>query len=140
MGEADRKILKAAIKRAAGEDQVRHRTISSEIVAKWSKKLESLKNEVAEVLREEKEEKQVRVTQLTIVGLLTLIGQLRQAEMEVKKGQNMLEHKAEIYSRPARTWFQSGRDKQQSEGGSHASFTSISSPTNYQFSTEQATV
>jgi len=98
VGEADRKVLKAAIKRAAGEDQVRHRTIPSEIVAKWSKKLVSLKDEIAEVMREEKEEKQ-----------------LRQAEMEVKKGQNMLEHEAEIYSRPARTWFQSGRDKQQSE-------------------------
>jgi ATP-dependent RNA helicase DDX27 len=36
--------------------------------------------------------------------------------MEVKKGQNILEHEAEIYSRPARTWFQSGRDKQQTEG------------------------
>ncbi|KAI0286966.1 P-loop containing nucleoside triphosphate hydrolase protein [Russula aff. rugulosa BPL654] len=98
VGEADRKVLKAAIKRAAGEDQVRHRTIPSEIVARWSKKLEYLKDEIAEVMREEKEEKQ-----------------FRQAEMEVKKGQNMLEHEAEIYSRPARTWFQSGRDKQQSE-------------------------
>lgn len=71
MGEADRKILKAAIKRAAGEDQVRHRTIPSEIVAKWSKKLESLKDEIAGVLREEKEEKQVRMTQSTISWLLT---------------------------------------------------------------------
>lgn len=66
MGEADRKILKAAIKRAAGEDQVRHRTIPSEIVAKWSKRLESLKDEIAGVLREEKEEKQVWMTQSTI--------------------------------------------------------------------------
>ena len=41
--------------------------------------------------------------------------------MEVKKGQNMLEQEAEIYSRPARTWFQSGKDKQQSEGVSHLS-------------------
>ena len=41
--------------------------------------------------------------------------------MEVKKGQNMLEHEAEIYSRPARTWFQSGRDKQQSECASQPS-------------------
>ncbi len=71
MGEADRKILKAAIKRAAGEDQVRHRTIPSEIVARWSKKLESLKDEIAGVLREEKEEKQVRMTQSTISWLLT---------------------------------------------------------------------
>lgn len=66
MGEADRKVLKAAIKRAAGEDQVRHRTIPSEIVAKWSRKLESLKDEIAGVMREEKEEKQVRIAESTI--------------------------------------------------------------------------
>lgn len=59
MGEADRKVLKAAIKRAAGEDQVKHRTVPWEIVAKWSKKLESLKGEIAGVLNEEREEKQV---------------------------------------------------------------------------------
>jgi ATP-dependent RNA helicase DDX27 len=59
VGEADRKVLKAAIKRAADEDQVRHRTIPSEIAAKWAKRLESFKDEIAGVLREEKEEKQV---------------------------------------------------------------------------------
>jgi ATP-dependent RNA helicase DDX27 len=59
VGEADRKVLKAAIKRATGEDQVRHRTLSPEIVAKWAKRLESLKDEIAAVLREEKEEKEV---------------------------------------------------------------------------------
>jgi ATP-dependent RNA helicase DDX27 len=42
--------------------------------------------------------------------------QLRQAEIELKKGENMIEHEAEIYSRPARTWFQSGKEKQQAEG------------------------
>lgn len=65
MGETDRKVLKAAIKRAAGEDQVRHRTIPSEIVAKWTKKLESLKDEIAGVMGEEKEEKQVRMEEST---------------------------------------------------------------------------
>ncbi|VDB99617.1 unnamed protein product [Peniophora sp. CBMAI 1063] len=94
VGEADRKMLKAAIKHASGEDQVRHRTIPTDVVTKWAKKLDSLKNEIAAVMREEKEEKQ-----------------LRQAEMEVTKGQNMLAHEKEIFSRPARTWFQSGRDK-----------------------------
>ena len=59
VGEADRKVLKAAIKRASGEDQVRHRTVPWEIVAKWTKKLESLKGDIAGVLNEEKEEKQV---------------------------------------------------------------------------------
>ena len=67
VGEGDRKILKAAIKRAAGEDQVKHRTIPSEIVAKWSKKLEYLKDEIADVLREEKEEKQVWIGEPTFI-------------------------------------------------------------------------
>jgi hypothetical protein len=36
--------------------------------------------------------------------------------MELKKGQNMIEHEEEIYSRPARTWFQSGQAKLKAEG------------------------
>ncbi|KAG7099249.1 nucleolar DEAD-box protein required for synthesis of 60S ribosomal subunit [Marasmius oreades] len=94
VGEADRKMLKAAIKHGAGEDKVRHRIVPSEAVAKWVEKLEELKDEIAEILKEEKEEKQ-----------------LRQADMELKKGQNMIEHEAEIFSRPARAWFQSEKEK-----------------------------
>ena len=30
-------------------------------------------------------------------------------------GHNMVEHEAEIFSRPARTWFQSGKEKQASK-------------------------
>ncbi|PBL01011.1 DEAD-domain-containing protein [Armillaria gallica] len=95
VGEADRKMLKAAIKHGAGADQVRHRVVPPEAVAKWAEKLESIKAEVAEVMLEEKEEKQ-----------------FRQAEMELKKGQNIIEHEAEIFSRPARTWFQTNKEKQ----------------------------
>ena len=36
--------------------------------------------------------------------------------MELKKGQNLLDHSDEIYSRPARTWFQSEKEKQQAKG------------------------
>jgi ATP-dependent RNA helicase DDX27 len=36
--------------------------------------------------------------------------------MELKKGQNLIEHEKEIYSRPARTWFQSAKDKLNTEG------------------------
>ena len=36
--------------------------------------------------------------------------------MELKKGQNLLDHGDEIYSRPARTWFQSEKEKQQAKG------------------------
>ncbi|KAJ7254091.1 DEAD-domain-containing protein [Mycena haematopus] len=98
VGEADRKILKAAIKQGADADQVRHRILPPEAIAKWAEKLEELKDEISEILREEKEEKQ-----------------FRQAEMELKKGQNMIEHEAEIYSRPARTWFQTAKEKSSSE-------------------------
>ncbi|KXN90005.1 ATP-dependent RNA helicase DRS1 [Leucoagaricus sp. SymC.cos] len=95
VGESDRKMLKAAIKHAAAEDQVRHRMLPAEAVQHWSDKLVELKDEISGVLREEKEEKQ-----------------LRQAEMELRKGQNMVEHQDEIFSRPARTWFQTGKEKQ----------------------------
>jgi len=98
VGESDRKLLKAAIKHAGAEDSVRHRQVPAEAVSKWSSKLDALKKEIAEILEEEKEEKQ-----------------LRQAEMELKKGQNMIEHEEEIYSRPARTWFQSGKDKSKAQ-------------------------
>lgn len=60
VGEADRKVLKAAIKYSAGEDQVRHRLIPPDTVAKFAEKLESLKGEITEVMKEETEEKQVR--------------------------------------------------------------------------------
>ena len=49
---------------------------------------------IDEILEEEKQEKDI----------------LR-AEMQIKKGQNMLKHKNEIQSRPKRTWFQSEKDK-----------------------------
>ncbi|KAF4617460.1 hypothetical protein D9613_006091 [Agrocybe pediades] len=95
VGEADRKMLKAAIKHSSGEDQVRHRIIPADIVQTWVEKVASLNTEIAEILQEEKEEKQYR-----------------KAEMELKKGQNMIEHEEEIYSRPARTWFQTAKEKQ----------------------------
>jgi ATP-dependent RNA helicase DDX27 len=91
-------MLRAAIKHAAAEDQVRHRVLPTEALQRWADKLVDLKNEISDVLREEKEEKQIR-----------------QAEMELKKGQNIIDHQNEIFSRPARTWFQTGREKKASQ-------------------------
>ena len=83
-------MLKAAIQHASDVDKVRHPTLPPQQVTRWATKLEELKDEVAAVLKEEKEEKAIR-----------------QAEMELKKGENMIEHEKEMFSRPARTWFQS---------------------------------
>ena len=41
---------------------------------------------------------------------------MQKAEMELQKGENMLKHEEEIFSRPARTWFQSSKDKTKAEG------------------------
>lgn len=44
--------------------------------------------------------------------------------MELKKGQNMIEHEEEIYSRPARTWFQNAKEKEKAAGA----YKSLSAP------------
>lgn len=94
VGESDRKMLKAAIKHGSDNGSVRQRTVPSEIISEWTSKIDELRDEVTAVLREEKELKQ-----------------LQKAEMELKKGENLIEHQDEIYSRPARTWFQNQKEK-----------------------------
>jgi ElaB/YqjD/DUF883 family membrane-anchored ribosome-binding protein len=61
VGESDRKMLKAAIKRGSGNDKVRHRVIPADALAQWKAKLDELKDEVEAVLKEEKEEKVVSI-------------------------------------------------------------------------------
>ena len=52
-------MLKAAIKHSSGEDQVRHRIVPTEILQNWVEKLAGFTKEIAAILKEEKEEKQV---------------------------------------------------------------------------------
>ena len=99
VGETDRRMLKAAIKHSAGDEKVRHRVVPTEAVEKWVEAIKDLEDEVKAVLQEEREAKE-----------------LRKAEMELVKGQNVLEHEAEIFSRPARTWFQSSKKKAKAAG------------------------
>lgn len=110
-------MLKAAIRHGSDKDKIRHRILPQDAVNKWVEKLDSLKDEISEILQEEKEEKQVHcfANALYILSLLINL-QFRQAEMELKKGQNIIEHRDEIYSRPARTWFQTEKEKKNSEG------------------------
>ncbi|ORX37774.1 P-loop containing nucleoside triphosphate hydrolase protein [Kockovaella imperatae] len=94
VGEGDRKMLKSVVKHSKDEN-MRHRIIPSEAVATASIALSEMEEDITEILKEEREEKA-----------------LRQADMEVRKGQNMVEHEAEIFARPARTWFQTEKEKQ----------------------------
>jgi ATP-dependent RNA helicase DDX27 len=93
--EADRKVVKAAVKsgRAQGAKIV-SRVIEAAEADAWAEKVESMQEEIEEILVEEKEDKQ-----------------LAQAEMQVKRGENIIVHEDEIKGRPKRTWFESEHEK-----------------------------
>ncbi|PGH30810.1 ATP-dependent RNA helicase DDX27 [[Emmonsia] crescens] len=97
--EPDRKVVKAAVKtgRAQGAKIV-SRIIDTAEADKWATKVEEMEEEVKEILKEEKEEKQ-----------------LAQAEMEVTRGSNLIHHDREIMSRPKRTWFENEKEKLQAK-------------------------
>lgn len=93
--EADRKVVKAAVKsgRAQGA-KVASRVIEAAEADAWAEKVEAMQDEIEEILVEEKEDKQ-----------------LAQAEMQVKRGENIIVHEDEIKGRPKRTWFESEYEK-----------------------------
>lgn len=92
MEDGDRALLKAVVKGTKVSFQ--QRQVPASTVGEWQDRIERLVTDVDAVLAEEREERQ-----------------MRQAEMEAQKASNMLEHEEEIYSRPARTWFQTTREK-----------------------------
>ncbi|CAI2172882.1 16210_t:CDS:10 [Funneliformis geosporum] len=96
-GEEDRKLLKMVIKHSQKE-QIKRRNIDTELIREYGEKLVDIKKKVVEVLKEEKEEKLIK-----------------QTEMELLKGQNLIKYKDEIVSRPARTWFQTEKEKKSSK-------------------------
>ncbi|KAE8833229.1 hypothetical protein HRS9139_05048 [Pyrenophora teres f. teres] len=93
--EPDRKVVKQAVK--ASRDQgakVVSRQVPIEETDRWMKKIKDLEDEIEEVLKEEKEERLLSVT-----------------ERDLKRGENLITHEDEIKSRPRRTWFESEKDK-----------------------------
>ncbi|MCJ1308899.1 nucleolar DEAD-box protein required for synthesis of 60S ribosomal subunit [Agyrium rufum] len=93
--ESDRKVVKEAVKSAKAQGaKIVSRIVEPADADKWVENLKELEEEVEDVLREEKEEKM-----------------LGSAEMQVRKGENLVDHEKEIMSRPKRTWFESESDK-----------------------------
>lgn len=77
-------------------EKVVSRKIDFALVKKVEEKLERASGKVRELLREERVEKEIKL-----------------AEMEMAKAQNLLEHGEEIYSRPKREWFQSKQEREE---------------------------
>ncbi|KAI5293606.1 nucleolar DEAD-box protein required for synthesis of 60S ribosomal subunit [Ascosphaera acerosa] len=93
--EPDRKVVKAAVKTGKSQGaKIVSRVMDAAEVDRLAAKIDGLADEVEEILKEEKEEKQ-----------------LAQAEMEVTRGENLLKHEKEIMARPKRTWFATEKEK-----------------------------
>ncbi|TDZ54432.1 ATP-dependent RNA helicase DRS1 [Colletotrichum trifolii] len=102
--EPDRKVVKAAVK--AGKAQgakIMSRVIEPTEADKWQAQVDEMEDEIEEIMEEEKQEKQ-----------------FAQAEMQVRKGENILEHEAEIKGRPKRTWFETQDDKKKAKDAGRA--------------------
>ena len=97
VGEGERKMLKEVVKKA--KIPAKSRVIPPDIVVRYRDQIQKLATEIKSVLKEEKEEKELRLS-----------------EMEVNKARNMLEHEREIYSRPPRTWIQTNPRKRPAQG------------------------
>ncbi|KAF4954523.1 hypothetical protein FSARC_12103 [Fusarium sarcochroum] len=97
--ESDRKVVKAAVK--AGKAQgakIVSRQIEAGDVDALQDQIDEMDDEIEEIMQEEKEEKH-----------------LAHVEMQVKKGENLIQHEADIKSRPKRTWFETEHDKKKSK-------------------------
>ncbi|CAL8470679.1 g10221 [Coccomyxa elongata] len=90
--DSTRALLKDVVKKTGAKLLIR--TVQPEVVEQWSSRIHSLERDIQRVNLAEREEME-----------------LRKAEMEAQKAENMVEHEAEIAARPPRTWFQTGREK-----------------------------
>ncbi|KAI1740004.1 P-loop containing nucleoside triphosphate hydrolase protein [Xylaria scruposa] len=102
--EPDRKVVKAVVK--AGKSQgakISSLLIEAKDADEWQARVDELEDEIKAIAHEEKEERQ-----------------LAQAEMQIRKGENMVRHEDEIKARPKRTWFETQADKKAAKQAGHA--------------------
>jgi ATP-dependent RNA helicase DDX27 len=109
--EPDRKVVKAAVKSGRTQGaKIVSRVVEASEADKWAAKVENMQDEIEEILVEEKEDKQ-----------------LAQAEMEVRRGENIIVHEDEIKGRPRRTWFESEQEKRAAKKAGRAELNGVES-------------
>lgn len=94
---ADRKILKQV--QLNSTEPIRHRLINAKAMESISKTTHKVLPALEDMLEEEREKKE-----------------MDDAERDINRAQNIIDKKDEINSRPARTWFQSGKEKRIASG------------------------
>ncbi|KAL4093347.1 hypothetical protein PRIC1_010781 [Phytophthora ramorum] len=90
--EARRLVMKQVSRHCNGF--VKSRAVPDAVISQWNARIESMQEDVKLVMHEE-----------------TLEKRMREAEKEATRASNLLKHRDEINSRPARTWFMSEKEK-----------------------------
>jgi ATP-dependent RNA helicase DDX27 len=91
--------VKAAVKAGKAQgSKIVSRQLDADDVDALQAQIDEMDDEIEEIMQEEKEEKQ-----------------LAHVDMQIKKGENLIQHEAEIKGRPKRTWFESEHDKKKSK-------------------------
>ncbi|KAK1937727.1 DEAD-box ATP-dependent RNA helicase 28 [Phytophthora citrophthora] len=90
--ESRRLVMKQVSRHCKGF--VKSRAVPDPVIAQWKARIESMQEDVKLVMHEE-----------------TLEKRMREAEKEATRATNLLRHRDEINSRPARTWFMSEKEK-----------------------------
>lgn len=90
--------------------KIASRVVEASEADEWAQKVEDMADDIEEILVEEKEDKQ-----------------LAQAEMQVKRGENIIVHEDEIKGRPKRTWFESEADKRAAKKSGRAELNGVES-------------
>ncbi|GFU51821.1 probable ATP-dependent RNA helicase DDX27, partial [Trichonephila clavipes] len=88
VGEKERKLLKEIVKKA--KIPVKNRVIPPEIIQKYIEKLTGLEDDLSKVMREEKEEKEIK-----------------EMEKDIKKAEKVVKNEPE----PKRNWFQTPAER-----------------------------
>ena len=97
--EPDRKVVKEIVKSARLQGaKIVSRLVDAAAVDTLASRITSLDAEIEAILVEEKSERA-----------------LKGVEMQVRKGENLMEYEDEIKARPRRTWFESEREKKLSK-------------------------
>jgi len=100
VSEDDRPLLKEIIEKAAG-GQVTQRKIPPSLVTPMREQIDGLKGDIERIMEGERDQSAID-----------------RAERDMTKLQNLVDHKQEIQNRPKRTWFQSERERKDSQARS----------------------
>jgi ATP-dependent RNA helicase DDX27 len=96
----ERKLLKQVMKSNKGNqnNDVKSRVVPPAILEEYAIKIHAMEQDILAIHKQERLEKEARI-----------------AEMEATKAMNTIKHARAIHSRPARTWFQSNEEREQSK-------------------------